>query len=98
MSAVAPLNIVTPLTLEGAVVRLEPVRREHSALFWAAVKDSLEIFQWMPYSLRTPEDFELFVSRILEEEKRGESVPFATVERSSGRVIGSTRFMNIDRG
>src|SRR5581483_2850906 len=28
---------------------------------------------------------------------RGESVVFATVERNSGQVIGSTRFMNIDR-
>ena len=97
MSAVAPLSIVTPLTLEGSVVRLEPVRREHMELFWAAAKDYLDIFQWMPYSLCTAEDFEQFVARILEEESRGESVPFATVERSSGRVIGSTRFMNIDR-
>ena len=97
VSAAAPLNIVTPLTLEGSVVRLEPVRREHTGLFWAAAKDSLEIFQWMPYSMRTPEDFEQFVARILEEEKRGESVPFATIERSSGQLIGSTRFMNIDR-
>lgn len=97
MSAVASLNIVMPLTLEGSVVRLEPVRREHSALFWTAIKDDLEIFQWMPYSMNTPEDFDRFVARLLEEEKQGESVPFATVERSSGRVIGSTRFMNIDR-
>src|SRR5262249_6375032 len=43
------------------------------------------------------EDFDGFVAKLLEEEKRGESVPFATVERSSGQVIGSTRFMNIDR-
>ncbi len=95
--AAAPLNIVTPLTLEGSVVRLDPVRREHGALFWAAVKDSLDIFRWIPYSMKTPEDFEKFVAKILEEEKIGRSVPFATVERSSGRVIGSTRFMNIDR-
>jgi RimJ/RimL family protein N-acetyltransferase len=95
--AAAPLNIVTPLTLEGAVVRLEPVRHEHTALFWAAAKDNLDIFRWIPYSMKTPEDFEQFVTKILEEEKSGLSVPFATVERSSGRVIGSTRFMNIDR-
>lgn len=97
-AAAAQLNIVTPLTLEGSVVRLEPVRREHCAHFWAAAKNHLDtIFQWIPYSMKTPEDFEQFVARLLEEEKRGESIPFATVERSSGRVIGSTRFMNIDR-
>lgn len=97
-AAAASLNIVTPLTLEGSVIRLEPVRREHCAHFWAAAKDDLDtIFQWIPYSMKTPEDFKQFMARLLEEEKRGESVPFATVERSSGQVIGSTRFMNIDR-
>jgi RimJ/RimL family protein N-acetyltransferase len=98
MSATALLNIVTPLTLEGSVIRLEPVRREHSPIFWEAARDSVDaIFQWIPYSMKTAEDFDRFVAKTLEEEQRGESVPFATVERSSGRVIGSTRFMNIDR-
>ena len=32
-----------------------------------------------------------------EEQERGESIVFATVERKSGRTIGSTRFMNVDR-
>ncbi|HKD80253.1 MAG TPA: GNAT family protein [Candidatus Angelobacter sp.] len=97
--AVAALNIVTPLTLEGRVVRLEPVRREHSEIFWEAAKDSADsIFQWIPYSMKTREEFHGFVAKVLEEERRGESVAFATVERESGRVIGSTRFMNIDRG
>ena len=92
------LNIVTPLTLEGAVVRLEPVGCEHTALFWEAAKGSVDdIFRWIPYSMKTPEDFNRFVAKLLEEEQRGESVPFATVERSSGQVIGSTRYMNIDR-
>src|SRR5215467_15356865 len=99
MSAVsAPLNIVTPLTLEGSVVRLEPVQKRHAALFWQAAKEHVDdIFKWIPYSMQTPEDLEGFVDKILEEERRGESVPFATVERSSGRVVGSTRFMNVDR-
>src|SRR5215475_10438422 len=99
MSAVhAPLNIITPLTLQGSVVRLEPVRLEHVSCFWAVAKDSHEeIFRWFPYSMKTPQEFEQFVSRILDEEKRGDSVAFATVERRSDQIIGSTRFMNIDR-
>ena len=38
----SPLNIKLPLTLEGAVVRLEPVRREHAELFWEIAKGDLE--------------------------------------------------------
>ncbi len=93
-----PLNIVLPLTLEGSLVRLEPVRREHAELFWEVAKNDLEdIFRWIPYSMKTPEDFRRLIDTAFGEQERGESVVFATVERSSGRVIGSTRFMNIDR-
>jgi N-acetyltransferase len=94
----APLKIVVPITLEGSVVRLEPIRREHSELFWEVSKNDLEdIFRWIPYSMKTPEDFHRLVEKAFAEQERGESVVFATVERASGRVIGSTRFMNIDR-
>jgi len=92
------LEIATPLTLEGATVRLEPIRREHAHVFWQAAKDALEdIFRWIPYQMQTREDFQHLVDKIFAEQERGESVAFATVERLSGRVIGSTRFMNIDR-
>ncbi len=95
---VAPLNIVTPLTLEGSVVRLEPLRSEHTEMFWEVSRNALDdIFQWIPYRMKTLEDFQQVVEKALAEQERGESVVFATVERSSGRVIGSTRFMNIDR-
>lgn len=98
MSKLALLNITLPLTLEGSVVRLEPVRRDHAELFWDAAKNDLhDIFRWIPYSMRIPEDFHRLVEKAFEEQQLGDSVVFATVERSSGRTIGSTRFMNIDR-
>ncbi|MGA8503138.1 MAG: GNAT family protein [Candidatus Sulfotelmatobacter sp.] len=96
--AASPLHIVMPVTLEGSTVRLEPIRREHAEIFWDIAKDSLDdIFQWIPYRVKTREDFQRLVEKIFEEQERGESVAFATVDRGSGQVIGSTRFMNIDR-
>lgn len=93
------MNIVLPLTLEGRAVRLEPIRRDHATAFWEVAKSDLEdIFRWIPYSMKTREDFERLIDKAFSEQERGESVVFATVERSSGRVVGSTRFMNIDRG
>jgi RimJ/RimL family protein N-acetyltransferase len=97
MSA-GPLNIVSPVTLQGAVMRLEPLRHEHAELFWDVARNDLEdIFRWIPYSMKTPEDFRRLIVKAIEEQNRGESMVFATVEQSSGRAIGSTRFMNIDR-
>jgi RimJ/RimL family protein N-acetyltransferase len=93
----SPLHIVTPVTLEGSVVRLEPIRREHASIFWELAKNDLDdIFQWIPYRMKTREDFQRVVEKAFDEQERGESVVFATVERGSGQVIGSTRFMNID--
>jgi N-acetyltransferase len=95
---VGPLEIVVPVTLQGSFVRLEPVRRDHAELFWDAAKDYLEdIFRWIPYAMKTCEDFRTLIEKAFSEQEHGESVVFATVERSSGRVVGSTRFMNIDR-
>lgn len=94
----SPLNIVTPITLEGTVVRLAPIARGHAEMFWMAAKDALDdIFRWIPYAMKTPEDFQRLVEKSMAEQERGESVAFATIEKKSGQVIGSTRFMNIDR-
>ncbi|HXJ90630.1 MAG TPA: GNAT family protein [Candidatus Binatia bacterium] len=96
--AISPLQIETPVTLEGSFVRLEPIRREHEQLFWDVAKNDLDdIFRWIPYAMKTPDDFRKLVDKAFAEQDQGESVVFATVERSSDRVIGSTRFMNIDR-
>ncbi|MGB8582867.1 MAG: GNAT family protein [Candidatus Sulfotelmatobacter sp.] len=92
----APLPIEAPVTLEGSVVRLEPIHRDHAELFWQVAKDALDdIFRWIPYRMQTPEDFKHLVEKALGEQERSESVVFAT--SNSGQVIGSTRFMNIDR-
>lgn len=37
-----------------------------------------------------------YIGSALVAQAAGTAMPFATVERASGRVVGSTRFMNID--
>jgi len=54
------------------------------------------MFTWIPYRLESLEDFDEFNRRVLDEQRLGLSVPFATIERSSNRLAGTTRFMNID--
>ena len=98
MTAVGALEIVVPVTLEGSIARLEPIRGDHAELFWDVAKDDLEnIFRWIPYAMKTRDDFRTLIDKAFAEQEHGESVVFATVDRSSGRVVGSTRFMNIDR-
>jgi RimJ/RimL family protein N-acetyltransferase len=89
---------IHPITLQGDVVCLEPIQGEHWHSMWEVAKDSLEdIFRWYPYRVATAADFQLFAQKALSEQERGESLVFTTIERQTGRIIGSTRFMNIDR-
>jgi RimJ/RimL family protein N-acetyltransferase len=90
-------SFVGPFSLEGTHVRLEPLRVEHAPMLWEIVKEHLDdMFRWIPYRLRSLQDFEAFNRQVLHERQRGLSVPFATVERESGEVIGTTRYMNMD--
>jgi RimJ/RimL family protein N-acetyltransferase len=85
-------------TLEGNIVRLQPLLRDHGPLLWDIAKDAHdELFRWMPYSLHSAVDIQAAVDKALSEQELGLSVPFATTERNSGRIIGTTRFMNMDR-
>jgi len=85
------------IRLEGNVVRLDPMRADHADLFWeAACGAREEIFRWYPWRFESREDFVAFVERGLAEQARGLTIPFATVERASGKVIGGTRYLNID--
>jgi RimJ/RimL family protein N-acetyltransferase len=87
----------SPFSLEGTHVRLEPLRRKHAPMLWEIAKDHLQdLFQWIPYKLDTLENFREFNGLVLEEQKRGVSIAFATFECQSNQIVGTTRFMNMD--
>jgi RimJ/RimL family protein N-acetyltransferase len=89
--------VISPFTLEGKHVRLEPLRAEHAPLLWEIAKNDLaNLFQWIPYKLETFADFEQFNTQVLDEQRRGLTVPFATFRHDSNQIVGTTRYMNMD--
>ena len=88
--------VVTPVTLEGRHVRLEPLAKAHLAGLAEAGLDE-ELWRWIPTPVRTAEEMAVYIETALKEQERGISLPFALVERATGRAIGSTRYGNIDR-
>jgi RimJ/RimL family protein N-acetyltransferase len=88
--------IVTPVTLEGRNVRLEPLRRDHLAGL-AEVGLDAELWRWIPTAVRTKEEMAAYIETALQEQERGVSLPFALLEKTTERAIGSTRYGNIDR-
>ncbi|MGI8786358.1 MAG: GNAT family N-acetyltransferase [Pyrinomonadaceae bacterium] len=86
---------IAPVTLEGEAVRLAPLKLEHlSDLFEAASDESLWL--WTTNIIKSREDMLRYVETALGESERKISLPFVTIEKSSGLIIGSTRFGNID--
>jgi RimJ/RimL family protein N-acetyltransferase len=88
--------IVTPVTLEGRHVRLEPLAKVHLAGL-AEVGLDEELWRWIPTSVRTREEMAAYIETALNEQERGTSLPFAILEKATGLAIGSTRYGNIDR-
>jgi RimJ/RimL family protein N-acetyltransferase len=87
--------LIEPVTLEGRHVRLEPLSlHHHEGLTEVGLEES--IWRWNPMPVRNGEDMRAYIEEALALQERGLALPFATVERSSGRTVGSTRFGNID--
>jgi RimJ/RimL family protein N-acetyltransferase len=87
---------VEPLSLDGNFVRLEPLTLAHFDSLCAVGFDD-SIWLWTTTQVKTPDDMQRYIETALEEQRRGVSLPFATVEKTSGKIVGSTRFGNIDR-
>ena len=86
---------VAPVMLEGSHVRLEPLAKAHLAGL-AQVGLEEELWRWIPVPVRTVEEMAAYIETALQEQKRGVSLPFALIEKATGRAIGSTRYGNID--
>jgi RimJ/RimL family protein N-acetyltransferase len=93
--AAAAATAVGPVTLEGRIVRLEPLALEHvRPLVEAAGRSrATYAFTWVPEG---EAEMRRYVEAALAEQAAGRAVPFATVERAGGRVVGSTRLFNIE--
>jgi RimJ/RimL family protein N-acetyltransferase len=88
---------VEPATLNGRLVRLEPLAETHVPDLVVAAQDD-EIWRLMPFGLvRTTEQMTAFVRDVLARQSRGEDLPFAVIDRATDRAIGSTRYLEIRR-
>jgi RimJ/RimL family protein N-acetyltransferase len=86
---------IEPVTLEGAHVRLEPLSLAHcEGLAEVGLDES--VWRWNPTPVQTMEGMRAYIEEALAWQARGGALPFATIEKSSGRAIGSTRYANID--
>lgn len=79
--------------LEGSIVVLEPFGDEHVEELWAAAQ-APEIWTWLA-NLNERERFDLWIELTREGERAGKEGVFVTRDAGSGRVIGSSRYLNV---
>jgi RimJ/RimL family protein N-acetyltransferase len=86
---------LAPITLTGESVRLEPLSLDHHAALCEVGLDPI-LWRWTPVRIVTPQDMRAFIEDALRLRDAGSALPFATVDIASGRVVGSTRYGNIE--
>lgn len=81
------------VALEGRYVRLEPIGERHREGLNAAIRDG-ELWKLFYTLVPHPDEVGDFVRDALRAHEAADGLVFATVDRESGEVAGSTRFMH----
>ncbi len=81
------------IVLSGQRARLEPLRMAHTEALWQ-VAQAPEIWPFFFRRMASLKDVEAFIAEALEKQSRGEQLPFAIRDGESGRLVGSTRFLD----
>jgi RimJ/RimL family protein N-acetyltransferase len=76
-------------------VQLLPMNVSHLAGLQEAVKDG-ELWKLWYTFVPKPESMETWIIKALQEQDQGISTPFTVALKAGNRIIGSTRYMNIE--
>jgi RimJ/RimL family protein N-acetyltransferase len=85
---------LSPVTLEGYGVRLEPLTHGHRDELAAAVEDGKLWELWFT-GVPDPQGVAKYIDAALAGQQAGSMLPWAVRELASGKIAGSTRFHDI---
>jgi N-acetyltransferase len=93
--SVGPPPVVPPVVLEGRHVRLEPLTLGHALALVSVGSGPRESYG---FTLVPADEQSMlrYIEAALRDQEAGRALPFATVAKGTGRVVGSTRFGNIE--
>jgi RimJ/RimL family protein N-acetyltransferase len=91
----SPSEEVEPIVLAGGAVRLEPLRLDHAAALLAAAAEDRANYAFTA----VPTDaaaMRRYLELALADRDADRALPFATVDVARDRVVGTTRFGNLE--
>jgi RimJ/RimL family protein N-acetyltransferase len=83
--------MLQPVTLTGRFVRLEPLTWDHLEALCGAGLDP-DLWRWIPFPVTNEDEMRDYVETALADQASGTALPFAVIHRTSGAVIGCTRY------
>ena len=92
---------ISPVTLEGQHVRLEPLSLAHEAALIAAASDGELWNSTVTIVPSSPAKMVDYIQAALNGQAQGRELPFVIIRKSANEVVGTTRFYDIksnDRG
>jgi RimJ/RimL family protein N-acetyltransferase len=89
------MRFVEPLTLTGTHASIEPLGREHEEPLARAVADG-ELWRLWYTTVPPPDKMGQYIAIALDMRERLDAMPFVVRERSSGEIVGCTRYFNVD--
>jgi RimJ/RimL family protein N-acetyltransferase len=90
------VKLPIPVVLEGQKVRLEPLSARHLPELRAAGDEDPSVFRWMATNPYAEGGWEGWIGEALGGQAKGDYICWATLDRTSGKAIGSTRFGDIE--
>ena len=88
-------SLLQGVILMGSSVQLEPMGLQHHDAL-AAIGCDPDLWRFTASIVRTPADMLKYIESALQARDEGSALPFVTVYRPTGEIVGSTRFRNYD--
>jgi RimJ/RimL family protein N-acetyltransferase len=89
------MAFIDSITLQGRHATLEPLGPEHEHEIQLAVCDG-ELWKLWFTMIPKPEGVREYIDKLLAQREAGAAFPFVVRDNADGRLVGSTRYLNID--
>jgi len=84
------------IVFQGKQIHLDPLELKHAAALAEASAGDPELYRWSPVP-QGEEEARAYIETALAWRDAGTALPFVIVNNSTGAVIGTTRFFNLER-
>ncbi len=86
---------LNPITLEGELVKLIPMKASHKSGLLDAAADG-KLWELWYTSVPSPDTIDDYMNAVFSDQKAGLALPFSIFHKKTNTIVGSTRYLNAD--